>query len=96
MVHLEGFEQNNRLGLQAEGLKAFYSISRAKITLFALQMNCKLRPSFIPKGAAKSGIYIFFYLFFFLGFFSNPWAIFIGVKDHELFIIINLLLALRF
>jgi hypothetical protein len=59
MVHLKGCEQNNRLGLEAFGLKAFYSVSRAKITLFALQINCKLRPSFILsfilKGAAKSG-----------------------------------------
>ncbi len=39
---------------------------------------------------------VYRYLFIFLGFFSNLWAIFIGVKDHELFIIINLLLALRF
>ncbi len=36
------------------------------------------------------------YFFIFLGFFSNLWAISIGVKDHELFIIINFLLALRF
>jgi hypothetical protein len=57
MVRLEGCEQKNRLGLEAEGLKAFYySVSRAKITLFALQINCKSRRSFGPKGAAKSGI----------------------------------------
>jgi hypothetical protein len=56
MVNLEGCEQNNRVGLEAFGLKAFYSVSRAKITLFALQINWKLRRSFSPKGAAKSGI----------------------------------------
>jgi hypothetical protein len=56
MVHLEGCEQNNRLGLEAFGLKAFYSVSRAKIPLFALQINCKSRRSFIPKGAVKSVI----------------------------------------
>lgn len=78
MVHLEGCEQNNRLGLEAFGLKPFYS---AKITLFVLQINCKLRRSFIPKGAAKSEPQDR-YFFIFLGFFSNLWAISIGVKDH--------------
>lgn len=55
MVHLKGCEQNNRLELEAEGLKGEASVLQAKITLFALQINCKLRRFFILKDAAKSG-----------------------------------------